>query len=44
MWPDGETVDLVDDMTVPEPLEHSVVGLSNEVGNRSVDIVTVSER
>ena len=23
VWPGGETVDLVDDMTVPEPLEHS---------------------
>ena len=35
--------DLVDDMTVPEPLEHSVVGVPNEVGNSYVDIVTVSE-
>ena len=30
-------------MTVPEPLEHSVVGVPNEVGNSSGDIVTVSE-
>ena len=30
VWPGGETVDLVDDMTVPEPLEHSVVGVSDE--------------
>ena len=39
VWPGGETGDLVDNMTVPEPLEHSVVG----VPNSSVDIVTVSE-
>ena len=43
VWPGGETVNLVDDMTVPEPLEYSVVGVPNEVGNRSVDMVTVSE-
>ena len=43
VWPVGETGDLMDDMTVPEPLEHSVVGVPNEVGNSYVDIVTVSE-
>ena len=43
MWPGGETRNLVDNRSVPEPLEHSVVGLPNEVGNSSLDIVTVSE-
>ena len=43
VWPSGETGDLVDDMTVPEPLEHSIVGVPNEVDNSSVDIVIVSE-
>ena len=42
-WPGGETGDVVDDMTVPEPLEHSVVGVPSKVGNNSGDIVTVSE-
>ena len=32
---------LVDDMTVPEPLEHSVVGVPIEVGNSYVDSVAV---
>ena len=36
-WPVGECLDLVDDVTVPEPLEHSVVGVSIEVGHSSVD-------
>ena len=43
VWPGGETGDLVDDMTVPETLEHSVAGVPNKVGNSSGDIVTVSE-
>ena len=30
-------------MTVPEPIEHSVVGVPNEGGNSSVDLVTVPE-
>ena len=33
----------MDDRSVPEPLEHSVVELPNEVGNSSLDIVTVLE-
>ena len=32
---------LVDGMTVPEPLEHSVVGVPIEMGNSSVDRVAV---
>ena len=30
----------MDIVTVPEPIEHSVVGVPNEGGNSSVDIVT----
>ena len=39
VWPVGECRGLVDDMTVPEPLEHSVVGLPIEVGHSYVDRV-----
>ena len=42
VWPSGESRGLVDGMTVPEPLEHSVVGVPIEVGNSSVDRVAVS--
>ena len=31
----------MDSMSVPEPLEHSVVGVSLEVGDSSVDRVAV---
>ena len=31
----------VDFVTVPEPIEHSVDGVPNEVGSRSVDSVAV---
>ena len=41
VWPGGGCGGLVDGMTVPEPIEHLVVGVPNEVGNSSVDIVTV---
>ena len=37
VWPGGECAGLVDGMTVPEPIEHSVVGVPNEVGNSLVD-------
>ena len=37
VWPGGECRGLVDGMTVPEPLEYSVVGMPIEVGNSSVD-------
>ena len=43
VWPGGETGDLVEDRSVPEPLEHSVVGLPNEVGNSSVDCFAVGD-
>ena len=43
VWPGEETGDLVDGVTVPELLEHSVVGGPSEVGDSSVDIVTDSE-
>ena len=43
MWPGGECGGLVDGMTVPEPIEHSVVGVPNEVGNSSVDSVAVPD-
>ena len=42
VWPGGECRVLVDGMTVPEPLEHSVVGVPIEVGKSSVDRVAVS--
>ena len=41
VWPGGETVDLMDDMTVPEPLEHSVVGVSDEASRRWRAVVEV---
>ena len=44
VWPGGECRGLVDGMTVPEPLEHSVVGVPIEVGNSSVDRVAVSHQ
>ena len=40
--PGGECRDLMDGMTVPEPLEHSVVGVPIEVGNSYVDRVAMS--
>ena len=43
MWLGGETGDLIDEVTVPEPLEHSVVGVSDGKGSSSEDIVTVLE-
>ena len=43
MWLGGETGDLLDEVTVPEPLEHSVVGVPDGVGSSSEDIVTVLE-
>ena len=43
VWPGEETGDLVDGMTVPEPLGHSVVRGPNDVGDSYVDIVTDSE-
>ena len=42
VWPGGGCRGLVDGMTVPEPLEHSVVGVPIEVGNSSVDRVALS--
>ena len=41
--PGGKCGGLVDGMTAPEPIEHSVVGVPNEGGNSYVDIVTVPE-
>ena len=43
VWPGEETGYLVDGMTVPELLGHSVVGGPNNVGDSYVDIVTDSE-
>ena len=43
MWPGGETGDLMDEVTVPEPLEHSVVGVPDAVGTSSEDSVTMLE-
>ena len=43
MWPGGEFGGLVNGMTVPEPIEHSVVGVPNEVGNSSVDSEAVPD-
>ena len=39
--PGGKCGGLVDGMTVPEPIEHSVVVVPNDGGNSYVDIVTV---
>ena len=42
VWAGGECHHRLDGMTVPEPLEHSVVGVPIEVGNSYVDRVTMS--
>ena len=41
VWPGGETGDLMDEVTVPEPLEHYVVGVPDAVGTSSEDSVTM---
>ena len=43
VWPGGKTGDLIDEVTVPEPLEHSVVGLPVEVGTNSGHSVIMLE-
>ena len=43
VWPGGECGGLVDGITVPEPIEHSVVGVPNEVGDSSVDSEAVPD-
>ena len=43
VWPGGECGGLVDGMTVPEPIEHSVVGVPNEGENSSVDCEAVPD-
>ena len=43
VWPGWKTGDLIDEVTVPEPLEHSVVGLPVEVGTDSRHAVTMLE-
>ena len=43
VWPVEKTGDLMDEVTVPEPLEHSVVGVPNGVGGGTQDIMTVLE-
>ena len=43
MWPGVDCGSMVDGMTVPEPIEHSVVGVPNEVDNSSVDSEAVPD-
>ena len=43
VWPSEKCGRPVDFVTVPEPIEHSVVGVPNEVGSSFVDSVAVPE-
>ena len=43
VWPSEKTGNLIDEVTVPEPLTHSVVGLPVEVGTSSGHSVTMLE-